>query len=129
MLCACIDVDSSSDVAQIASVFPGNTNKAIKQLKTGIKESAEPVRYQLACCLVILPLSACAHKICTHNACHLARLITLPTLFAALTLGIRKHRLGCYDRWTKLLRMLHGSSLLGHFVTCLLNQAIGGHAH
>ncbi len=59
MLCACIDVDSSSDVAIIASLFPGNTNKAIKQLKTGIKESAEPVRYQLACCLVILALSAC----------------------------------------------------------------------
>jgi len=43
-----IDADSSSDVAITASLFPGNTNKAIKQLKTGIKESAEPVRYQLA---------------------------------------------------------------------------------
>lgn len=39
-----IDVDSSSDVAIVASLFPGHTNKAIKQLKTGIKESAEPVR-------------------------------------------------------------------------------------
>jgi len=42
-----IDVHSILDVAVTASLFPGNTNKAIKQLKTGIKESAEPVRYQL----------------------------------------------------------------------------------